>query len=581
MKTKLTMIILIACSFCTEAQEWNWSEGKLSNAREGLSATAMDDSIFFSQGRLYNLSFTNVIDIYDVGEDEWASYESQSALRWITVSVSCNGMVFIAGGNNWPGNQNFNDVDIYDKATGEWTVKYLSEARSLIGATCHMNKVFFAGGMFWGYNVAFYDVIDVYNTETETWDTPLYLTEPKAAIGVTAAGGKVFFAGGAPALGVGTDLVEIYDINTGDWFYETLSQARSFPAAVAYGNKVYFAGGALANSLSSNVVDIYNIDTETWEVQTLSVPRIVRALKVKDALVFAGETDFISGGGVFGPANGIIDIYYPETGEWNYEATNLDPARIWYGCAAYGDKAYFGGGWPGGSFDSDIVSILEYPHCFPNGITFSIQAQIDNFQSNYPNCTEIEGDVEISGNNILSLDGLLVLTSIGGFLNIHDNPNLTSLSGLDSISAGSIDSLFIVNNSSLSDCAVKSVCDYLASPNAVVEIHGNLTNCEDQAQVQRICNGVSVEELKIENEISILPNPFTNSTTLEIYLPEPGRLEVKIYSQIGRLLKTIAKDYQNAGLQKVDLETGDLEPGVYFCVLKTDEGIKTVKMMKL
>ena len=33
--------------------------------------------------------------------------------------------------------------------------------------------------------------------------------------------------------------------------------------------------------------------------------------------------------------------------------------------------------------------------CLPDGITFSSQAAIDNFQVNHPNCTEIEGDVFI------------------------------------------------------------------------------------------------------------------------------------------------------------------------------------------
>ena len=473
MKTKFTMIMLITGFLCANAQEWTWSEDSLSIAREGISATALDDSIFFSQGRLYSTAFVHTIDIYDVGEDVWTSYESQSNARWNTVSVSCNGMVFIAGGNNWPQGANFADVDIYSKATGEWTIEYLSIARSLIGATCHMNKVFFGGGMFWGTNVAIYDVIDIYDTETNTWDT-LSLTVPKAAVGAVAAGGKVFFAGGGTALGVGTDVVEIYDIETGDWTYDTLSQARSFPACVAYDNKVYFAGGALANAFSSVVIDVYNLDTESWEdTLTLSYPRIVRALKVKDALVFAGETDYISSGGGYGAPNGIIDIYYPETGEWEFSIPDLNPARIMYGCAAYDNKAYFGGGYPGGLTVSDEVSILEYPHCFPDGIVFSTQEEIDNFPINYPFCSEIEGNVEIEGDDITNLDSLMVLTSIGGELIIKNNDALVSLAGLDSINPGSISYLQITDNDNLSTCNVTSVCEYLAGPNPYVEINNN------------------------------------------------------------------------------------------------------------
>ncbi len=75
--------------------------------------------------------------------------------------------------------------------------------------------------------------------------------------------------------------------------------------------------------------------------------------------------------------------------------------------------------------------------CLPEGITFTFQAQIDGFQTNYPNCTEIEGDVMIDGDDITNLNGLNVLTAIWGHLSIGNTPNnnpvLTSLSGLDNI----------------------------------------------------------------------------------------------------------------------------------------------------
>ena len=41
--------------------------------------------------------------------------------------------------------------------------------------------------------------------------------------------------------------------------------------------------------------------------------------------------------------------------------------------------------------------------CLPEGITFSTQAQIDNFPYNYPGCTEIEGYVVILGDEINNL----------------------------------------------------------------------------------------------------------------------------------------------------------------------------------
>ncbi len=98
--------------------------------------------------------------------------------------------------------------------------------------------------------------------------------------------------------------------------------------------------------------------------------------------------------------------------------------------------------------------IMPHP-CLPEGITFTTQEEIDNFQSNYPGCIEIEGDVTINGDDITNLDGLDVITAIGGMLVIGDtlypyngNPMLTNLEGLESLT--SIEgSLHISGNSSL------------------------------------------------------------------------------------------------------------------------------------
>jgi hypothetical protein len=82
-----------------------------------------------------------------------------------------------------------------------------------------------------------------------------------------------------------------------------------------------------------------------------------------------------------------------------------------------------------------IVNGSMAQSCLPQGITFTTQSQIDNFPINYPNCTQIQGDVTINGTNITNLNGLSVLTSIGGFLIIGGNDGLSSLTGLDSLTS--------------------------------------------------------------------------------------------------------------------------------------------------
>lgn len=82
-----------------------------------------------------------------------------------------------------------------------------------------------------------------------------------------------------------------------------------------------------------------------------------------------------------------------------------------------------------------FISILGYTQsCLPNGITFTTQEQIDSFQTDYPNCTQIEGHVTIGnypeGTSITNLDGLSNITQIDGSLDIHFNLLLSSLNGL-------------------------------------------------------------------------------------------------------------------------------------------------------
>jgi len=90
--------------------------------------------------------------------------------------------------------------------------------------------------------------------------------------------------------------------------------------------------------------------------------------------------------------------------------------------------------------------------CLPKGIEFNTQAQVDSFQYNNPNCTEIEGPVTISSgpnfaDKIMNLNGLSVLTSLLGDLNIDECVLLSNLSGLDNITHIGGDLLISSNDS--------------------------------------------------------------------------------------------------------------------------------------
>ena len=158
--------------------------------------------------------------------------------------------------------------------------------------------------------------------------------------------------------------------------------------------------------------------------------------------------------------------------------------------------------------------------CLPEGITFTTQTQIDNFQDNYPGCTEILGDVVINGDNgITNLGGLSSLTSIGGNLNMVENHSLSSLAGLEGLA--SIGYWFnIVFNDSLTSLTGLEGLTSIGGGLVINEnnLLTNLTGLEgltSTGSVLRIAGNLSLTSLTgLENinagsitELQILENP--------------------------------------------------------------------------
>jgi hypothetical protein len=120
-----------------------------------------------------------------------------------------------------------------------------------------------------------------------------------------------------------------------------------------------------------------------------------------------------------------------------------------------------------------IIQIAQCQNpCLPYGIGFSSQEEIDSFTINYPDCTEIEGNVWIGSEeptDISNLNGLSEITAFGGSLTIMTNPYLTSLSGLENLSAIN-GSLLIALNDSLKDISALS---NLTEVGGSFDFHGN------------------------------------------------------------------------------------------------------------
>jgi|AntAceMinimDraft_16_1070373.scaffolds.fasta_scaffold48963_1 hypothetical protein len=180
-----------------------------------------------------------------------------------------------------------------------------------------------------------------------------------------------------------------------------------------------------------------------------------------------------------------------------------------------------------------IQATVSSQPCLPGGIIFMTQAEIDNFQTNYPGCTNIEGNVSIGNGyptDITNLNGLNVVDTIGGYLNINSHVNLTNLTGLEAlIFIG--DYLLIEENESITS---------LTGLDALTTIGGDLTFYENQD----LTGFTGLDALtSIGGKLEIGYNPSLTSLTGFEALTSTGGLSITYFHTISDLTGLNALTY--------------------------------------
>jgi len=77
------------------------------------------------------------------------------------------------------------------------------------------------------------------------------------------------------------------------------------------------------------------------------------------------------------------------------------------------------------------------------------------------------------------------------------------------------------------------------------------------------------------------PNPFTNYITISFELKSDSYINLSIFDMAGKKIQTLISGNLQPGIHKTDWDASRLENGIYFCSLKTSEGIQTRKIIKL
>jgi hypothetical protein len=167
-----------------------------------------------------------------------------------------------------------------------------------------------------------------------------------------------------------------------------------------------------------------------------------------------------------------------------------------------------------------------------------------------------------------------------GLLSVDGNPSLSSLSGIDNIDAESMANIFIRNNALLSMCHVRSICDFLASPNGSISIQNNAPGCNSVVEVEDSCGIVTIAENPVMDRISVFPNPFTTSTTIEYELTEPSSVQITIYNAIGETILQADEGTLLPGMHTYTWTPERLSEGLYYAVMRSGDGVSVIKLLK-
>jgi len=91
---------------------------------------------------------------------------------------------------------------------------------------------------------------------------------------------------------------------------------------------------------------------------------------------------------------------------------------------------------------------------------------------------------------------------------------------------------------------------------------------------------VSVKEHRKSGTLSAYPNPFSTSTTFEYELTEPSHVQLTIYNTIGETIYEAEDRLMPVGKHSFTWSPERLPEGIYYGVLRSEEGVSVVKMVK-
>ena len=411
------------------------------------------------------------------------------------------------------------------------------------------------------FQLARLDVVaQAYVPDTSFWETKASMNQNRTYFPAAAANGKIYAFGGiinnAGGLFTYTDKIEQYDPDADVWSVAgTLPQPMAGMAVVDLSGAAYIIGG-VTDGLGNATSKVYRYfpETGTFDADTIAslpAPRAFLSACSAGRKIYAigGATEFL------GAVHNEVYVYDPNLNSWSTLQIGLTTARAAHTAVVVENKIYVIGGTTVWSNSLNSVEVYD----------FVASAWIGGGEP-LSQARAAHGSAVLS-DIIYALGGIESLTSAEMSVEAYG----------PEIPGG--DSWEVFTNLAFNRRAFGCVA-WPTDTLSYIYIMGGNSGSDVLANTQRlvIATTVGIDEQvpaspgNTNAMLSNFPNPFGQNTTISYTLGKSANIVISIFDATGQLISIPVNGPQTPGKHDVPFDGSRLEPGVYFCVMKSHDG---------
>jgi hypothetical protein len=238
---------------------------------------------------------------------------------------------------------------------------------------------------------------------------------------------------------------------------------------------------------------------------------------------------------------------------------------------------------------STITGATSYVWTLPTGATGT---STTNSISVSFGSTAISGSIKVKGHNNVGDGAESSLT-----ITLNDIPAAPEITGIPTVTVGSITLLGspVEGGTWISSDPTRATVDpnsgivtgIAAGTSTITYSVTNFNGCTNFSKILvTVTTATGIENLADNSGLTLKnhPNPFSGNTTINYVLPSYGHVTLAILNLAGQMVKIIVNVMQTEGNYNINIDTRDLQSGVYIVTLSLkgngNESIKTIRLIK-